>query len=100
MTSLTLRRPDDWHLHLRDGSMLEAVLPYSSSGFARAIIMPNLVPPVVTVKDAVAYRERIVAAVPKGHDFTPLMTLYLTEQTDPADVAAGFADGVVTAVKL
>ena len=80
--------------------MLEAVLPYSSMNFARAIIMPNLVPPVVTVKDAVAYRERIVAAVPKGHDFTPLMTLYLTEQTDPADVAAGFADGVVTAVKL
>ena len=80
--------------------MLEAVLPYSSSGFARAIIMPNLVPPVVTVKDAVAYRERIVAALPEGHDFTPLMTLYLTEQTDPADVAAGFADGVVTAVKL
>ena len=80
--------------------MLEAVLPYSSMNFARAIIMPNLVPPVVTVKDAVAYRERIVAALPEGHDFTPLMTLYLTEQTDPADVAAGFADGVVTAVKL
>ena len=80
--------------------MLEAVLPFSSMNFARAIIMPNLVPPVVTVKDAVAYRERIVAAVPKGHDFTPLMTLYLTEQTDPADVAAGFADGTVTAVKL
>ena len=80
--------------------MLEALLPYSSMNFARAIIMPNLVPPVVTVKDAVAYRERIVAALPEGHDFTPLMTLYLTEQTDPADVAAGFADGVVTAVKL
>ena len=80
--------------------MLEAVLPYSSANFARAIIMPNLVPPVVTVKDAVAYRERIMAALPGGHDFTPLMTLYLTEQTDPADVAAGFADGVVTAVKL
>ncbi|MBO6538391.1 MAG: dihydroorotase [Rhizobiaceae bacterium] len=100
MTSISLRRPDDWHLHLRDGSMLEAVLPYSSANFARAIIMPNLVPPVVTVKDAVAYRERIMAALPGGHDFTPLMTLYLTEQTDPADVAAGFADGVVTAVKL
>ncbi|MBO6727562.1 MAG: dihydroorotase [Rhizobiaceae bacterium] len=100
MTSISLRRPDDWHLHLRDGSMLEAVLPYSSANFARAIIMPNLVPPVVTVKDAVAYRERIMAALPGGHDFTPLMTLYLTEQTDPADVAAGFADGIVTAVKL
>ena len=100
MTTISLRRPDDWHLHLRDGSMLEAVLPYSSANFARAIIMPNLVPPVVTVKDAVAYRERIMAALPEGHDFTPLMTLYLTEQTDPADVAAGFADGIVTAVKL
>ena len=80
--------------------MLEAVLPYSSASFARAIVMPNLVPPVVTVKDALAYRGRIMAALPDGHDFTPLMTLYLTEQTDPADVAAGFADGVVTAVKL
>ena len=80
--------------------MLEAVLPYSSASFARAIVMPNLVPPVVTVKDALAYRGRIMAALPEGHDFTPLMTLYLTEQTDPADVAAGFADGVVTAVKL
>lgn len=100
MTFVTLRRPDDWHLHLRDGPMLEAVLPYSSASFARAIVMPNLVPPVVTVKDALAYRGRIMAALPEGHDFTPLMTLYLTEQTDPADVAAGFADGVVTAVKL
>jgi dihydroorotase len=100
MTTISLRRPDDWHLHLRDGSMLEAVLPYSSANFARAIIMPNLVPPVATVKDAVAYRGRIMAALPEGHDFTPLMTLYLIEQTDPVDVAAGFADGVVTAVKL
>ena len=100
MTTISLRRPDDWHLHLRDGSMLEAVLPYSSANFARAIIMPNLVPPVVTVKDAVAYRGRIMVALPEGHDFTPLMTLYLTEQTDPTDVAAGFADGLVTAVKL
>ena len=98
--SLHLRRPDDMHLHLRDGAMLQGILPESARHFARAIIMPNLVPPVVTVKDAVAYRERIVAALPEGHDFTPLMTLYLTEQTDPADVAAGFADGTVTAVKL
>jgi dihydroorotase len=100
MTTITIRRPDDWHLHLRDGAMLEAVLPYSSATFARAIIMPNLVPPVVTAADAAAYRQRILDAVPAGHDFNPLMTLYLTETTDPADVEAGFRDRLVTAVKL
>ena len=100
MTTLTIRRPDDWHLHLRDGAMLDAVLPHSSASFARAVIMPNLVPPVVTSADAVFYRNRIMAALPAGHDFTPLMTLYLTETTDPADVEAGFRDGIVTAVKL
>lgn len=100
MTRLTLRRPDDWHLHLRDGAMLEAVLPDTSAHFARAIIMPNLVPPVVTVADADAYRQRIMAALPQGHTFTPLMTLYLTETTDPDDVEQGFASGAVTAVKL
>jgi dihydroorotase len=100
MTTLTIRRPDDWHLHLRDGAMLEAVLPHTSAHFARAIIMPNLVPPVVTVADAEAYRARIMAALPAGHSFTPLMTLYLTETTDAEDVAAGFADGKVAAVKL
>ena len=99
-TSLTLPRPDDWHLHLRDGAMLAAVLPQTSGDFGRAIIMPNLVPPVVTVKDALAYRARIVAALPKGHDFTPLMTLYLTEETDPDDVAQGFEAGAIHAVKL
>ena len=98
--SLTLRRPDDWHLHLRDGAMLHAVLPETTRHFARAIIMPNLVPPVVTAADALAYRDRIIAARPKGADFTPLMTLYLTEQTDPADVAAAHASGLVSAVKL
>jgi len=97
---LTIRRPDDWHLHLRDGDMLRAVLPHTSRNFARAIIMPNLVPPVVTAADARAYRDRILAAIPKGDDFTPLMTLYLTEDTDPADVAAAFAEGLITAVKL
>ncbi|MCX7566204.1 dihydroorotase [Sulfitobacter sp. F26169L] len=96
----TIRRPDDWHLHLRDGDMLRAVLPHTSRHFARAIIMPNLVPPVVTAADARAYRDRILAAVPKGDDFTPLMTLYLTEDTDPADVAAAHAEGLITAVKL
>ncbi len=98
--TLTIRRPDDWHLHLRDGDMLRAVLPHTSRHFARAIIMPNLVPPVVTSTDARAYRDRIMAALPAGDDFTPLMTLYLTEETDPADVAAAHAEGLVTAVKL
>ncbi len=98
--SLTIRRPDDWHLHLRDGDMLRAVLPHTTAHFARAIIMPNLVPPVVTGADAAAYRDRIVAALPEGADFTPLMTLYLTENTDPADMAAAHASGLVTAVKL
>lgn len=100
MTSLTIRRPDDWHLHLRDGDMLRGVLPESARDFARAIIMPNLVPPVVTAKDAAAYRDRILAALPKGSDFQPLMTLYLTETTDPADVAAAYSDGLIQAVKL
>ena len=98
--SLTLRRPDDWHLHLRDGAMLRAVLPESARHFARAIIMPNLVPPVVTADDARAYRDRIIAALPEGTAFTPLMTLYLTEETDPADVARAHAEGLITAVKL
>nr|WP_325249632.1 dihydroorotase [Amylibacter sp.] len=100
MTSLTIRRPDDWHLHLRDGDMLRGVLPETARDFARAIIMPNLVPPVVTAKDAAAYRDRILAALPNGSDFQPLMTLYLTETTDPADVAAAHADGLINAVKL
>lgn len=100
VTRLTLRRPDDWHLHLRDGAMLRAVLPESARHFARAIIMPNLVPPVVTGAQAVAYRNRILAALPEGMSFTPLMTLYLTEDTDPEDVAEAAASGLVAAVKL
>ncbi len=99
-SSLTIRRPDDWHLHLRDGAMLAAVLPESARHFTRAIIMPNLVPPVVTGLQARAYRDRIMAALPEGMDFTPLMTLYLTEETDPDDVAAAHAEGLITAVKL
>ncbi|WP_430464446.1 dihydroorotase [Tabrizicola sp.] len=98
--SISLRRPDDWHLHLRDGAMLRAVLPETTRHFARAIIMPNLVPPVVTGDHAAAYRERILAALPEGAVFEPLMTLYLTETTDPADVAAAHASGLVKAVKL
>src|SRR6056297_2644736 len=97
---LTLRRPDDWHLHLRDGAMLRSVLPATAAHFARAIVMPNLVPPVVTALDAEGYRERILAALPVGASFEPLMTLYLTERTDPADVRAAAASGLVTAVKL
>jgi dihydroorotase len=100
LRTITIRRPDDWHLHLRDGAVLEAVLPATSVHFARAIVMPNLVPPVVTTADARAYRNRILKALPQGHDFTPLMTLYLTESTNPDDVEAGFRDGEVTAVKL
>ena len=98
--TLTIRRPDDWHLHLRDGDMLRAVLPETTRHFARAIIMPNLVPPVVTGADAAAYRDRILAALPDGADFRPLMTLYLTEDSDPDDVADAFADGLIAAVKL
>jgi dihydroorotase len=100
MQQITIRRPDDWHLHLRDGAMLKGVLPETTRHFARAIIMPNLVPPVVTAKDALAYRERIVAALPEGASFEPLMTLYLTEGTDPADVVAAAGSGLVKAVKL
>ncbi|MFV1442023.1 MULTISPECIES: dihydroorotase [unclassified Phaeobacter] len=97
---LTIPRPDDWHLHLRDGAMLKAVLPETARHFGRAIIMPNLVPPVVTGDQAAAYRDRILAALPDGMAFEPLMTLYLTEDTDPADVAAAHASGLVKAVKL
>ena len=96
---LTLTRPDDFHLHLRDGAMLAAVAPESARDFARALIMPNLVPPVVTGAQAAAYRDRIRAALP-GSDFVPLMTLYLTEGSDPADIVAAHAAGIITAVKL
>ncbi len=100
VTELTIRRPDDWHLHLRDGGMLKGVIADTSRHFARAIIMPNLVPPVVTTADAAAYRERILAAVPKSDRFEPLMTLYLTEGTNPDDVEAGHRSGLIKAVKL
>lgn len=98
--TLTLTRPDDWHLHLRDGGMLDVVAPETAAHFGRALIMPNLVPPVVQGADAAAYRDRILAAVPSGHDFTPLMTLYLTETSDAADLVAAAQSGLVTAVKL
>jgi dihydroorotase len=98
--SLTIRRPDDWHLHFRDGATMRAVVPWTARQFARAIVMPNLAPPVTTSALAAAYRERIVAAVPAGTRFTPLMTAYLTDESDADDLAAGFADGVLTAAKL
>ena len=98
--TITIHTPDDWHLHLRDGAMLRAVAPESARHFGRAIIMPNLVPPVVTAADATAYRDRIMAALPEGSAFQPLMTLYLTEDTDPDDLARAYADGIITAVKL
>lgn len=100
VTTLTIRRPDDWHVHFRDDDMLKTVVPYTSEFFGRAIVMPNLVPPVTTIEAAKAYRERILKAVPQGHQFTPLMTCYLTDSTDPAEVVRGFNEGVFTACKL
>ena len=97
--SLTLRRPDDFHVHLRDGPALAAVAAHTAQSFARAIVMPNLRPPVTTVAAAAAYRDRIVAALPPGVRFTPLMTLYLTDNTLPAEIAAAKASGFVHAVK-
>jgi dihydroorotase len=99
MQSITITRPDDWHLHLRDGDTLRAVLPDTARRFGRAIVMPNLKPPVRTVEDARAYRDRILAAVPAGMQFEPLMTLYLTNNTDPAEIARAKASGIVHAVK-
>jgi len=98
--SITIRKPDDWHLHVRDGAMLRAALPFTAHNFGRAIIMPNLLPPVLDVKDAIAYRARIMAALPEGSTFEPLMTCYLTDHTDPNEVEIGFKDKVFTAVKL
>jgi dihydroorotase len=97
---ITIRRPDDWHVHLRDGPMMAGVVGYTAAQFARAIVMPNLSPPTTTVNAAVAYRQRILDALPEGADFTPLMTCYLTDGTDPDEVARGFAEGVFTASKL
>ena len=99
-TELQIIKPDDWHLHLRDGDVMKAVLPYTTVWADRAIVMPNLVPPVVSGADAAAYRDRITAALPEGTGFTPLMTLYLTEQTDADDLAAAVRSGIATAVKL
>lgn len=98
--TLTIRRPDDWHVHLRDGALLQGVVPYTARQFARAIVMPNLNPPMTDVAGVSAYRDRILAALPAGSDFIPLMTLYLTDHTDPDEVERGFAAGVFVAAKL
>jgi dihydroorotase len=98
--ALTIRRPDDWHVHLRDGEMLAAVVRYTANQFARAIVMPNLAPPVTTTEAAAAYRGRILAALPEGADLTPLMTCYLTDDVDPDELARGHEAGVFTAAKL
>jgi len=97
---LTIRRPDDWHVHLRDGAMLDHVAQYTARQFARAIIMPNLSPPVTTAEEGRAYRDRINAAVPAGLDFTPLIVAYLTDHSDADEMARGHAEGVFTAAKL
>jgi dihydroorotase len=100
MTSLTITRPDDWHLHLRDGAMLSTVLPHTARQFARALVMPNLKPPITTVAAASDYRNRILAALPADTDFTPLMALYLTDNTPPAEIEKAVRSGIVFAVKL
>ena len=100
MRELTIRRPDDWHLHLRDGATLAAVLPFTARRFARAVIMPNLSPPVTTTAAALAYRQRILAALPAGADFSPLMTLYLTDDTPPEEIDRAVASGAVLGCKL
>lgn len=97
---LTMRQPDDWHVHLRDGDIMRGVLPYTARQFARAIVMPNLSPPITTAQAASDYRDRIIAAVPKGMNFTPLITAYLCDTADPDELARGFADGVFIAAKL
>lgn len=99
-TQIKILRPDDWHVHLRDGEMLKTVLPYTARTFARAIVMPNLKPPVTTTALATKYRDEIMAALPAGYTFTPLMTLYLTDATDADDLERGHAEGIVTAAKL
>ena len=100
MDNTDLRRPDDWHLHLRDGDALRAVLPFTAARFARAIVMPNLKPPVTTTAQALAYRQRILDALPAGMKFEPLMTLYLTDRTEPAEVDRAKASGDVHGFKL
>src|SRR5712671_6765688 len=97
---ITIRKPDDWHLHVRDGAMLKAVLPFTARHFGRAILMPNLIPPVRTTADAIAYRERVMAALPTGSTFKPLLTCYPPGDTHPDHVERGFSEDGFTGVKL
>ncbi|TCT22225.1 dihydroorotase [Thiobaca trueperi] len=97
---ITITRPDDWHLHVRDGAAMADVIGHTARQFARAVIMPNLRPPVVTTAQAIAYRKRILGALPTGSDFQPLMTLYLTDRTEPAEIVTARASGAVVACKL
>ncbi len=97
---ITIIRPDDWHLHLRDGSILGAVLPFTTLYFSRAIIMPNLAPPLIDCEGALSYKKRILDALPKGHSFKPLMTVYLSDNTDPANLILGYQRGDIHAAKL
>ena len=97
---IEIRRPDDWHLHLRDGAAMAAVLPFTAARFARAIVMPNLKPPVTSTEAAAQYRARILAALPAGADFTPLMTLYLTDRTSPQEIERASTSGFVYGCKL
>jgi dihydroorotase len=100
MNELTIIRPDDWHLHLRDGEMLQAVLPFTAELYGRAVIMPNLRPPIRTVKEVESYRQRILACLPSGHAFQPLMTLYMTDETPPSEIRDAKTRGLLAAVKL
>ncbi len=100
MNEITIRRPDDWHVHLRDGDILAGVVEHTARQFARAIVMPNLAPPVTNQAEGAAYRDRILAATPDDLDFTPLMTCYLTDDTDAEDLARGHMNGIFTAAKL
>src|ERR1700734_4153894 len=100
VTAITIRRPDDLHLHLRDGELMRSVLPFTAARFARALVMPNLRPPVTTTERALAYRQRILDALPTGMTFEPLMTLYLTDRTDPAEVDRAKASGCIVGFKL
>jgi dihydroorotase len=100
MRSITIRQPDDWHVHFRDGALMRQVVPFTARVFGRAIVMPNLAPPITTAAEASDYRQRIVAALPAETRFTPLMTCYLTDRTDPEDLVTGHAAGIFTAAKL
>ena len=100
LSKISIVYPDDWHVHLRDGELLNSVLPFTTAQFARAIVMPNLTPPITSTSSAISYRERILKLLPEGKEFIPLMTCYLTDNSDPNDIELGFKEGVFVAVKL